>query len=72
AVLALQVPDSAEALASRVEIVRTEYGVPHILAEDLEAMGFALGWVQSEDYGDHVAVGMVKNRGTYARHVGRD
>lgn len=60
------------AVASRVEIVRTEYGVPHIYAQDLEAMGFALGWVQSEDYGDDVAVGLVKTRGEYALHVGRD
>lgn len=72
ALVALQVPDSAEAMASRVEIVRTEYGVPHILAEDLAAMGFALGYVQSEDYGAEVALGLVRERGTYARHVGRD
>ena len=65
-------PDSATAIAARVEIVRTEYGVPHILAEDLKAMGFGLGWVQSEDYGDRVAVGLVQNRGEYALHVGYD
>jgi acyl-homoserine-lactone acylase len=64
--------DSATAIAKRVEIVRTEHGVPHIYAEDLKAMGFALGWVQSEDYGDQVAVGLVKQRGTYARYVGHD
>ena len=46
---AVQSPDSAEALAARVEIVRTEYGIPHILAADLKAMGFGLGYVQSED-----------------------
>lgn len=72
ALVALQAPDSAEAMASRVEIVRTEYGVPHIFAEDLAAMGFALGYVQSEDYGAEVAVGLVRERGTYGRHVGRD
>lgn len=72
AILALQVPDTSEALARRVEIVRTEYGVPHILADDLAAMGFALAYVQSEDYGDQVAIGLAKERGTYARHVGRD
>lgn len=72
ALLAFQLPDSGQTLASRVEIVRTEYGVPHILADDLAAMGFALAWVQSEDYGAEVAVGLVRQRGTYARHVGRD
>lgn len=65
-------PDSATTIAARVEIVRTEHGVPHIYAQDLKAMGFALGYVQSEDYGDQVAVGLVKQRGTYARYVGRD
>jgi len=72
ALLAFQLPDSSETFASRVEIVRTEYGVPHILAEDLAAMGFGLGYVQSEDYGPEVAVGLARERGTYARHVGRD
>ena len=60
------------AVAQRVEIVRTEYGVPHIFAEDLEAMGFALGWVQSEDWGSLVALNLVKARGEYARWVGHD
>lgn len=72
AALTLQVPDSAAALASRVEIVRTEYGVPHILADDLASMGFGLGYVQSEDYGAQVAVGLLEERGTYARYVGHD
>ena len=68
------VADSAAeaAIARRVEIVRTEYGVPHVLAQDLEAMGFAMGWLQSEDYGDVAARELVKARGTYARFVGRD
>lgn len=52
--------------------MRTEYGVPHILAEDLEAMGFGLGYVQSEDYSASIAVAMVASRGTLARHLGGD
>jgi len=64
---------TADALiAQRVEIVRTEYGVPHILADDLEAMGFALGWLQSEDHGDVTARNLVRARGDYARYVGHD
>ena len=62
----------AEALAARVEIRRTEYGVPHILAEDLEAMGFALGYVQSEDYGASIATAMVGSRGRLALHLGAE
>lgn len=64
--------DSASALAARVEIRRTAYGVPHILAEDLKAMGFGLGYVQSEDYSASIAIGMIASRGTLARHLGAD
>lgn len=60
------------AVAARVEIVRTEFGVSHILAQDLEAMGFGLGYVQSEDYGEEVAFTLIKSRGEYARYVGKD
>jgi len=68
------VPDSASeaAIAARVEIIRTEYGVPHIYAEDLEAMGFGLAWAESEDWGSVTAVNLVKARGEYARWVGHD
>ncbi len=62
--------DSAAALARRVEIRRNGYGVPHILAEDLAAMGFALGFVQSEDYGASIATGLIASRGELARHLG--
>ncbi len=56
--------------ANRVEIVRTEFGVPHILAEDLEAMGFGLGFAQSEDFGPSIATAMIQSRGTYSRYIG--
>jgi acyl-homoserine-lactone acylase len=42
------------------------------MAEDFEALGFALAWVQSEDHGDVVARGLVRARGQYARFVGLD
>ncbi|MCG6956982.1 MAG: penicillin acylase family protein [Gemmatimonadetes bacterium] len=60
------------AIAARAEIVRTQYGVPHITAQDFEALGFAMAWVQSEDYGDRVARRLVKARGEYAKYVGHD
>lgn len=50
-------------LATQSEIRRTTYGVPHILARNLEAAGFALAWVQLEDYGDRVPEGLVAARG---------
>ncbi len=64
--------DTAKVLSARVEVIRTEYGIPHIYAEDWKAFGFAMGWVQSEDYGDQVAVGIVRRRGEYGRYTGRD
>ena len=38
-------------LERQVEIIRTAHGVPHIRAENLRAAGYALAWVQCEDYG---------------------
>ncbi len=58
--------------ADRALIRRTEFGVPHIEARDLEAAGFALAWVQSEDYGERVPMGLVRARGEVARWLGPD
>ena len=38
----------------QVEIIRTAHGVPHIRAENLRAAGYALAWLQCEDYGPTV------------------
>lgn len=35
----------------QVEIIRTAHGVPHIRAANLRAAGYALAWLQCEDYG---------------------
>lgn len=59
-------------LAERVEIRRTEYGVPHILAQDLRAGGFGLAYVQLEDYGFRVVRGLVAARGELGRYLGHD
>ena len=67
-----QAPDTAAALVRRIEIHRTDYGVPHILADDLKAMGFGLGYVQSEDYSASIAVAMMASRGTLSRHLGAE
>jgi len=42
---------TSKELWRQVEIIRTEHGVPHIRAENLRAAGYALAWVQCEDYG---------------------
>src|SRR5438128_1215464 len=63
-----------------VEILRTAHGVPHIRAENLRAAGYALAWLQSEDYGpDHLAalggapaMNVLRARGQMARLAGRE
>src|SRR5687767_12360422 len=67
-----QSPPAAPPLASQVEIRRTEYGVPHIRAENLAAAAYGLAYVQLEDYGAGVARGLLRARGEMGRWFGRD
>ena len=67
-----QVPNEAPELARRVEIRRTAFGVPHIKAEDVRAAAYALAYVQLEDHGSRVAVGLVRARGEMGKWFGRD
>jgi acyl-homoserine-lactone acylase len=60
------------ALSEQAEIRRTDYGVPHIRADNLRAAGFALGWVQLEDHGVRIVHGLVEARGESARYPGPD
>src|SRR3954466_5382747 len=50
----------------QVEIIRTAHGVPHIRAENLRAAGYALAWLQSEDYGARTAISAMEARGQLA------
>ena len=59
-------------LAERVEIRRTTYGIPHILADDLASAFFGLAYCHLEDYGERVVLGLVRSRGELARYLGRD
>src|SRR5687767_4517272 len=59
-------------LSTRVEIRRTAYGVPHIKAQDLRAAYYALAWVQLEDHGPRVAMGILRARGEMGKWFGRD
>lgn len=54
-----------------VEIVRTEHGVPHVRADHLRAAGYALGWLQCEDYGLVTPERLWSTRGQTARIKGR-
>ena len=54
----------------RVEIRRTSYGVPHILAADLGAMAYGLAWAHMEDYGRLVVQRLTMARGELALNEG--
>jgi acyl-homoserine-lactone acylase len=67
--LAAQTPDE---IASQVTIRRTVHGVPHITGENLKAAAFGLAYVQMEDYGTRVALGLLRGRGGMASVFGYD
>lgn len=56
---------AAARLSDEVVIRRTEYGVPHIYADNMKAAGFALGWVQAEDYGQTIPEQLLRARGDW-------
>ncbi len=60
---------SAEDVADQVIIRRTTHGVPHVYADNLRAAGYAMGYVQMEDYGSRVVNGLVKARGEWGKYV---
>ena len=67
-----QTPSSPPDLARQVEVRRTTHGVPHIRAENLKAAYYALAYVQLEDYGSRVAMGLLRARGEMGKWFGRD
>jgi acyl-homoserine-lactone acylase len=66
--LKLQQQTDPNDLSQQVIIRRTEYGVPHVNADNLEAAGYALGYLQMEDYGERVAELLLKSRGEWAKY----
>ena len=66
-VSAQQKPAAAPELWRQVEVIRTAHGVPHIRAENLRAAGYALAWLQSEDYGARTALSVLRARGQLAQ-----
>src|SRR2546421_414315 len=56
----------ASELWRQVEIVRTAHGVPHIRAQNFRAAGYALGWLQCEDYGTATPMSLLDASGRQA------
>jgi acyl-homoserine-lactone acylase len=63
---------TARELAAHVEVRRTTHGVPHIIADNLAAMAYALAYVQCEDYGDRVPLSLLGASGQMGRWFGKD
>lgn len=63
---------TASELAREVQIRRTAYGVPHILAPSLKGVAFGLAWCELEDYGDRVLIPLAIARGDLALLEGYD
>ena len=59
-------------LVREVEVQRTAHGVPHIIAQNLAALGYGEAYVQSEDYGPRVALSLLRARGEVAKWYGHD
>jgi acyl-homoserine-lactone acylase len=61
---------SSDELADQVTIRRTEYGVPHILAENDRALGFGLGYAQAEDHMVTIMKLILTSRGEKSKYFG--
>ncbi|MBX9928214.1 MAG: penicillin acylase family protein [Gemmatimonadaceae bacterium] len=70
--LALPLGAQTTDLSSQVEILRTAHGVPHIRAQNLRAAGYALAWLQLEDYGPRTAMNVLAASGRRGLVFGRD
>ncbi len=54
----------------QVEVIRTANGVPHVRAQNLRAAGYALAWLQLEDYGDRMAMSVLTASGRASTVMG--
>ncbi len=63
-------PAAATELWRQVEVIRTAYGVPHIRATNLRAAGYALAWLQCEDYGTETPMNLLDASGRAATVLG--
>lgn len=70
--LAPSVPaqNDPSSLAQQVTIRRTDYGVPHILAENYRALGFGLGYAQAQDHLHSIMRLILTARGELALNFG--
>ena len=58
----------AKTLAEQVVVRRTQYGVPHIEGQSLEAAAFGFGYCQAEDHLLNIMRGFLGARSELAAH----
>ena len=69
ALIILPISDNlfAQSIADKVTIRRTDYGVPHIMANDFKSVAFGLAYAECEDRGEKVIIPLIKARGIFAK-----
>src|SRR5919109_3330001 len=63
---------NSSAVAKETEILRDEFGVPHIFAPTLEAAAYAAGYAQAEDRLEELLRNYRKAEGTMSEAFGPD
>ena len=61
---------TSQGLAAEVEIIRDDWGIPHIYADSMAGAAFGLGYAHSEDNLDGVLEPVVSARGESAKYSG--
>ncbi|MBW3659032.1 MAG: penicillin acylase family protein, partial [Actinobacteria bacterium] len=65
-------PLSSDDGSRRATIHRTSYGIPHIVADDIESLGFGQGYAAAEDTACSLADTLLTARGERSRFLGPD
>lgn len=56
---------------SQIEIIRDEWGVPHIYAPTDEAASYGLAWAHAEDDFETIQLPLISAKGMLGRHLGK-
>ena len=56
----------------KAEVIRTEFGIPHIFADDFRGFGYGYGYVHAEDNLCVLAEDLITIRGERSKFLGRD
>ncbi|QIB66969.1 penicillin acylase family protein [Kineobactrum salinum] len=62
--------DADSAAHYQVEVIRSDYGVAHITADDFGSLGYGEGYATAEDHVCNISRALVQARGELARYFG--